>query len=236
MKQRYYTFTVGTLLALLTGMQAQKPVAPTQKPAVAEKKNPFSAFTQFSATMNGGIIAPDESLKLHRAGDKVRLDYGDSERITDLAKGTTWVMHPNVCHQIPHPDIGTFLFSSFAGVNVERSSTEEKETVDGHPCKIEKLTIKKDDQQVAEWKLWEADDLKGFPVKVEVHRTKTVATFQFVDVSLAAPDASLFKIPKQCGEVKGQPGSTVKPSPATTKPSAAPPQGAAPPQAATPPK
>ena len=237
MRQRYFTLTVVTLLALHTGMQAQKQATGAQTPAAAEKKNPFSAFTQFSATMNGGIVAQDEVIKMHRAGDRVRLDYSDSERITDLAKGTTWVIHSDRCHKYPHPDVGTFLFASLADLNVERSSTEEKETVDGHPCKIEKLTIKRDDDLMAEWKLWEADDLKGFPVKVEVHRAKALATFQFTDVSLAAPDPSLLKTPKQCRQTASKTPAAGKPSPAATKQAAAAPfQGTAPAPPATPPK
>ena len=48
---------------------------------------------------------------------------------------------------------------------MERSSAGT-DTVDGHPCKVENLTVTQQNGQPTKMKVWEAQDLKGFPIKI----------------------------------------------------------------------
>jgi len=59
-------------------------------------------------------------------------------------------------------------------------------------------------------KLWEAEDLQGFPVKVEVNVVSNgnKFTLNYSNVSLKAPDAALFKSPAKCSVISD---SSLKP-------------------------
>jgi hypothetical protein len=50
-------------------------------------------------------------------------------------------------------------------------------------------------------RLWEAEDLKGFPIKIEVHNsiTNRTLTISYSDVSLEPPDPKLFVRSEKCG-------------------------------------
>jgi hypothetical protein len=68
------------------------------------------------------------------------------------------------------------------------------ETVDGHPCKKYRLT-NKEGIQVEEALLWEATDLQGLPIKLQVKSEGQMYGFQFRQVRMGKPDAKVFGIP-----------------------------------------
>lgn len=70
-----------------------------------------------------------------------------------------------------------------------------KETVDGHPCVKNKITMTTDDGQTHEMVTWNASDLKDFPIKTEMHADGATITYHFRDIKMSAPDASLFDPP-----------------------------------------
>jgi hypothetical protein len=70
-----------------------------------------------------------------------------------------------------------------------------KETVDGHPC-IKNQVVVTDDQGTNHVStVWNATDLKKFPVKIESTEQGQPATMLFKDIKLAKPDAALFAPP-----------------------------------------
>jgi hypothetical protein len=77
---------------------------------------------------------------------------------------------------------------------------QEEETVDGHVCKIESLTLTPRDDRpiVAKVKLWEAEDLDGFPIRIDVEEGGQTFTSTYTNVSLRAPDPKLFQHPAKC--------------------------------------
>ena len=70
-----------------------------------------------------------------------------------------------------------------------------KETVDGHPCVKNKAVVTDDQGNTTESTLWNATDLKNFPVKIETTQGGRKSTMLFRDVKLGKPDASLFEPP-----------------------------------------
>jgi hypothetical protein len=70
-----------------------------------------------------------------------------------------------------------------------------KETVDGHPCVKNKAVVTDDQGNKTESTLWNATDLKDFPVKIETTQEGKKTTMLFKDVKLSKPDASLFEAP-----------------------------------------
>jgi Domain of unknown function (DUF4412) len=76
------------------------------------------------------------------------------------------------------------------------ASTElGQETVDGHPCIKNKFIVTDDKGTNHESIVWNATDLKKFPVKLETTEQGQPITIFFKDVKLAKPDEALFSPP-----------------------------------------
>jgi hypothetical protein len=104
-------------------------------------------------------------------------------------KKTTTLIYPNAqaCADIPvseEEDAGKF------------ETTElEKETVQGHPCKKVKLTSTDSKGKSREALVWQATDLKNFPIKMQMAQKSNTVIVNFRDPKLEAPPASQFEIP-----------------------------------------
>jgi len=83
-----------------------------------------------------------------------------------------------------------------SGVKVERTDAGT-EVVDGHSCKVWSVTVTAADGAAGRGRVWEAQDLDGFPIKVE-WRTGQRLTAVYREIVLATPDAALFEPPAHC--------------------------------------
>ncbi len=214
-----WLFCAAVLAALLSpNLQAQKKA----KPVAAGVESPFAPYTHFSATMSGGLLK-DEPRKIYRSGNLFRIDLDGRYHITDFASDSTWSVRPDRCTHVSGPDVHSYPFSAYRGFEVERLPSEDKETVDGHPCKIETVTFtSKEDEVKVKLKLWKAQDLQGFPVKIEVAHPSRTITVNYTNVALDKPDAALFKIPAKCTDFrKGEAKDSKKPA---SRPSNTPPK------------
>jgi hypothetical protein len=70
-----------------------------------------------------------------------------------------------------------------------------KDTVDGHACVKNKVVVTDKEGKAHESTVWNATDLKKFPVKVETTEGGMTVTMLFKDVKLAKPDAGQFDPP-----------------------------------------
>jgi hypothetical protein len=70
-----------------------------------------------------------------------------------------------------------------------------KETVDDHPCVKNKVVVTDDEGTKHEYTVWNATDLKKFPIKMETTEQGRATTMLFKNVSTAKPAASLFDPP-----------------------------------------
>jgi len=70
-----------------------------------------------------------------------------------------------------------------------------QETIDGHPCTKNKVVVTDDQGQPHESTVWNATDLKKFPVKIVTSDRGNSATIIFKNVKTAKPDAALFNPP-----------------------------------------
>ena len=64
-----------------------------------------------------------------------------------------------------------------------------KETVDGHPCVKNKVVVTDKESKQHESTVWNATDLKNFPVKIETGRERRHFDHAFKNISLTKPDA-----------------------------------------------
>jgi hypothetical protein len=75
-------------------------------------------------------------------------------------------------------------------------STElAKETLDGHPCVKNKVVVTDDKKMTHESIVWNATDLKKFPIKIETTEQGRTTDMVFKNVKIGKPDAALFEAP-----------------------------------------
>jgi hypothetical protein len=200
---------------------------------LAQTKDPFAAWQHFSATVTGGPVVRDP-LKIYRSGNQLRADHEDQVHITNLDDLSSVVISNNKCIQMPMPDGPSYPFSahkSYEGFKFERLPVEGEETIDGHKCKMETLIYTQEPAGVItiRMKLWEAQDLDGFPIQIDVLPTvrKKPFTYHFSDVSVGPQDPKLFTKPAQCptfGAVEPSAAPHKKPLRQKANPAAKPPQ------------
>lgn len=70
-----------------------------------------------------------------------------------------------------------------------------KETLDGHPCVKNKIVVTDDKGKTHESLVWNATDLKKFPLKIETTEDGTKITMRFKDIKLTKPDDGIFDPP-----------------------------------------
>ena len=70
-----------------------------------------------------------------------------------------------------------------------------KETLDGHACVKNKVVITDDQGEKHEMTVWNATDMKNFPIKIETDDNGRNTTMIFKNVKTAKPDAALFEPP-----------------------------------------
>lgn len=69
------------------------------------------------------------------------------------------------------------------------------ETIEKHPCKKSKLTFTDKDGKTAEALVWEATDLKNFPIQYQTVEDEKTTTTTFSDIKMEKPEAALFELP-----------------------------------------
>jgi hypothetical protein len=179
---------------------------------VAQGQSPFDTSKQFSATVvmsgvptHGGEGQGD--MKIYRSGDKMRTSMpgGAGYMIMELKQHAGYmVMSNGMCMQTTAQGQQN-PFSQAQDATIERSPAGT-DTVDGHACKVENLTVTSRDGKSTKMKVWEAGDLKGFPVKIEMPSGHGPVTIEYKDVRLNEPDASLFTHPENCRQMPAMPG------------------------------
>jgi hypothetical protein len=198
--------------------------------SVLHAQNPFDAFQHFSAKVSGSPLRWNKR-QIYRSGDLWRAEYTaeDEIRFSDRKQRNGWYVRPlqgapRECGRMTLLDASSYAFFTYSGgdINVEPvpaapSPAEEKETIDGHPCTARNYLAKtKDGGITIKVKLWEAEDLKGFPVKMEIEpQGRNKFTISYSDVSLEPPDPKLFVRPAIChagaSRKKKTPASSKKP-------------------------
>jgi hypothetical protein len=174
-------------------------------------QNPFDTAKQFSATavVSGAAMqrSGDMSMKVYKSGDKMRTEMpnGMGAVIIDLSQHNFYMVMKTMCMQMPAQSQSN-PFAQAAGATVDRSPAGS-DTVDGHACKVENLTVTPQSGKPAKMKVWEAQDLKGFPVRVEIQTDKGPITVNYRDISFDAPAASLFTHPANCQQMPTMPSN-----------------------------
>lgn len=129
------------------------------------------------------------------AADKEGMKQMGMDQMVILAlpeKSATYLVFPNLksyC-DVPVPSKGN------ADGKLDKTELGS-ETVEKHPCKKSKLTLTDKDGKTAEALVWEAADLKGFPIQYQTVDDGQTTTTTFTDIKMGKPDASLFDLPAE---------------------------------------
>jgi hypothetical protein len=165
---------------------------------------PLDRFQNFSAIQNGGPLpGMDLDLHIYRSGNLMRMESDASVPeyyITDLAKRESHAVSARACLEEDYPYKFSFpFFVSRAGSTYERIPIGE-ETVDGHPTHVEDVIVHDPKNPVVvHFRFYEADDLQGFPIKIENRREHAYPwVIHYKDVRLGPQDSSLFIFPDKC--------------------------------------
>lgn len=70
-----------------------------------------------------------------------------------------------------------------------------RETIDSHPCIKNQVTVSASDGQKIQGTVWNATDLKQFPIKILLPEGNSIVEMNFREVKLQKPDATAFEAP-----------------------------------------
>jgi hypothetical protein len=70
-----------------------------------------------------------------------------------------------------------------------------KETVDGHPCVKNKVTMTDDNGNPVEAMTWNASDLKDFPIQIQTTEKQGTSIMHFSEIQFDKPDPKQFDAP-----------------------------------------
>jgi hypothetical protein len=188
--------------------------------ATTTNQNPLDQFQNFSAIVNGGPLpGMNVDRYIYRSGNMMRMQGDDSVPnyfVTDLSKRESHMIAADGCMKLDSPYTRSFpFFLSQPNVTYERIPIGE-ENVDGHSCRVEDIKVHDPKNPVlVHIRLYEAEDLQGFPVKIENRREHAYAwVIRYKDVKIEPQDPSLFIFPQHCqtmeGFKKAGPASTPK--------------------------
>jgi len=185
---------------------------------------PLDSFQDFSAVMIGSRAEPGDGTShghVYRLGNRMRMEEpgGRAYFVTDLNTGQTYGILETSCIRDDHPYIRAIPFhmAGKADATVMRAPAG-KETVEGHSCQVEDITVSSPMlANPQKMRFWEAEDLEGFPIKIEfVLPGGHGPIIRYKNVVLGPQDPTLFIHPKSCQALPQEPTA----SPAHKKPPA----------------
>ena len=163
------------------------------------------SFPDFSATQVLESRKANMSMKIYHSQDGVRVER--SEAMSTLympSKSRVYnlMTYPDHSHQCVamKPEQAKMLPSPLElleGSDMKRTAAGT-EVVEGHSCKVETVAVKRPDGKTIESKVWEAQDLKGIPIKIESHIGELTLSAVYRDISMETPDQNLFTVPDKC--------------------------------------
>jgi hypothetical protein len=147
-----------------------------------------SRFEMKLADAKGSQMSPDTASQMKAMGmDRtITISRPDLKLVYMIYPGlTSYVASPSQDPDAAKPD------SAFKVDTTELG----KETVDGHPCIKNKMVVTDDQGKTTESTVWNATDMKKFPVKIVTSDRGNTATILFKNVKTSKPDAAPFDPP-----------------------------------------
>lgn len=154
--------------------------------------------------MNGGPLPGLESdVHIYRSGKLMRMQGSESipgYYVTDLTARKSHYVTGKACLQTRTAYVRSFPFFVAGPGNKYELIPIGEQTVDGHQCKVEDILLHiPKNPETLRFRLYEAEDLQGFPIKIENHRKNAYPwVIHYKNVRLEPQDPSLFIYPDKC--------------------------------------
>jgi outer membrane lipoprotein-sorting protein len=147
-----------------------------------------SRFEMDMSEMKGGNIPPQAAAQMKSMGLDRMVTISQSD------KKVIYMIYPNA--QAYTEIIPAASDSSATNGDAKVETTElGKETMDGHLCVKNKAVVTDKQGEKHEFIVWNATDLKNFPIKVQMNEQGNAMTMSYQDITFSKPDASLFVPP-----------------------------------------
>ena len=166
-------------------------------------------FPDFSATQVFQSRRTSMEVKVYRSGSSVRVERSAAMStlyVPSKSKVYNLTTYPDHSHQcvVMNPDQAKMLPSPLElleGSDLKRTPAGT-EVVEGHLCNVENVVVTRPDGKTIESRVWEAQDLKGVPIKIESRLEDVTLSAFYRDISLETPDQALFTIPEKCTAIE----------------------------------
>jgi hypothetical protein len=144
-------------------------------------------------------------MRVYRSGSSVRVERGGAIATLYLpasSKVYNMTVYPDNSRQCVamRPEQAKMLPSPLELIlgRIVKRTPAGSEVVDGHPSEIEDVMVVEPDGKTVESRVWEAEDLKGIPVKIESHLDGVTLRAAYRDIVIGPPDEVLFRVPDRC--------------------------------------
>ena len=146
-----------------------------------------SRFEMNMSEIKGGGLPPEAAEQMKAMG------MDSMVSITRPDKNAMFIIYPGMQSYVenPLPNSGTNSPDDF---KMETTALGD-DTVDGHSCVKNKVIITEKSGKKHESLVWNANDLKKFPVKIETTEGGHQAVMHFKNVVFTKPEASVFETP-----------------------------------------
>lgn len=144
-------------------------------------------FEMDLSSMTGGSVPPQAAAQMKKMGmDKMAA-------ITRNDKNVIYMVYVNMKAYVEMPRTE----ASAAVADYKSDITKVgAENVDGHECVKNKVVVTSPNGSTRESTVWNASDLKDFPIKIETaSKDGSLTVLHFTEVKLEKPDAALFDPP-----------------------------------------
>jgi len=134
--------------------------------------------------VKGGSIPPEAAAMMKQAGmDRMVTVIRPDQK-------ATLIVYPGLKSYAEMP----ISENDLAEAKVE-STEVGKETIDGHPCTKTKLSSTDSKGKQQEAFVWQASDLKRFPIQMQMAQRSNTLIVKFQPPKLETPEAALFEVP-----------------------------------------
>jgi chemotaxis protein CheY-P-specific phosphatase CheC len=140
------------------------------------------------AEMKSGRMSPEA------AGQMKQMGMDKMITISLPEKKVAYLIYPGMQSYVENPITDPQAAATPADYKVAVTELG-KDTVDGHSCVKNKVTVTDKEGNKHESTVWNAADLKNFPVKIETSEGGRSSVMLFKNVSLTKPDAGVFETP-----------------------------------------
>jgi hypothetical protein len=162
-----------------------KPLVMTGKMSLSSGK---SRFEFDMAGMKGAGITPEAVAQMRAMGmDRmITITRPENKTVTMVYPGLKSYLEMSM------PAAAATIASDDFKVEVTEIG---KESFEGHPCVRNKVVVTGKDGKKYESLVWNATDMKNFPLKIETSEDGNKIAMLFKNISFNSPDAALFEAP-----------------------------------------